>query len=146
MEESTSGGGRTVPAVGKKRRNRPFIRPGGFQLDMSSSEGQRNCFDFKRHKSPSDLKRLVAKSGESNVSNGVRQNRSRTFVGLFTMLVDAKWRWTWLVFFASFYVTWMIFAILFWFICFVHGDFDPANLPITAGKRKNQLGRSSLFM
>ena len=95
-----------------------------------------------------NLRRLVTKSGESNISKGLGNSGvpgTGTFVGmemekwivglhnylvysistgLFTWLVDAKWRWTGLIFFASFYVTWTIFAVLFWLICYFHGDFE----------------------
>lgn len=69
------------------------------------------------------MTRLVSKAGESNVNNG-KAAKKGAFVGLFTFLVDAQWRWTGLVFFASFYVTWTFFAIVFWIICYLHGDLD----------------------
>ena len=80
----------------------------------------------KRQVNRGDRHRLVTKSGESNFakSNATGDDSSTTFVGLFTHLVDAKWRWTWLFFFGTFYVTWILFAIVFWVICFYHGDFD----------------------
>ncbi|KAK4026125.1 inward rectifier potassium channel 4 [Daphnia magna] len=77
---------------------------------------------FKKRNS---FRRLVTKSGESNISNGqITGPGTGTFVGLFTWLVDAKWRWTGFIFFASFYVTWTMFAVLFWLICYFHGDFE----------------------
>ena len=72
------------------------------------------------------LSSTIFKSGESNFANSTAKgdDSSTTFVRLFIHLVDAKWRWTWLVFFGTFYISWLIFAIVFWIICFAHGDFD----------------------
>ena len=34
-----------------------------------------------------------------------------------------------LAFAMSFLVTWTLFAVLWWLICYIHGDFEPDNLP-----------------
>lgn len=99
---------------GKSRRNnnnnnrKSFIynfRTSGTQLDMTgngvdSSNGtaDKDCFPMslivpgKRNRSPKDHKRLVAKSGDSNISNDGGSNSSnglkgKTVVGLFTMVI-----------------------------------------------------------
>lgn len=84
---------------------------------------------FRKRK---NFRRLVTKSGESNISNGrVSGPGTGTFVGIFTWLVDSKWRWTGLIFFASFYITWTLFAVLFWLICYTHGDFEMPDQGVT---------------
>jgi len=45
-----------------------------------------------------EVSRLVKKCGESNfVRDNNTSNGSMTYVGIFTLLVDTKWRWTWIV-------------------------------------------------
>ncbi|XP_014299125.1 ATP-sensitive inward rectifier potassium channel 12 [Microplitis demolitor] len=43
---------------------------------------------------------------------------------IFTTLVDAQWRWTLLVFSMNFLLSWLGFAIVWWLIGYVHGDFN----------------------
>ena len=94
---------------------------------------QKTTFSVLLFRQRKNFRRLVTKSGESNVSNGrVTGPGTGTFVGIFTWLVDAKWRWTGLIFFASFYITWTLFAILFWVICYFHGDFEMQGQGITS--------------
>lgn len=46
---------------------------------------------------------------------------------IFTTLVDAQWRWTLLVFAMNFFLSWLAFAVIWWFIVNSHGDLDPKN-------------------
>lgn len=39
-----------------------------------------------------------------------------------TTLVESRWRTTLLVFSLSFFITWLIFGILWWIIAHEHGD------------------------
>lgn len=43
---------------------------------------------------------------------------------IFTTLVDAQWRWTLMVFAASFVISWAFFAVIWWVIAFAHNDFE----------------------
>ena len=47
----------------------------------------------------------------------------------FTTLVDLRWRFTILVFSASFLFSWFGFALLWHLIFWAHGDLEPENLP-----------------
>jgi potassium inwardly-rectifying channel subfamily J len=53
---------------------------------------------------------------------------------IFTTLVDAKWRWTLLVFALSFILSWLGYAVLWWLIAFTHGDLEPDHLPNMQGE------------
>jgi len=70
-------------------------------------------------------RRLVYKNGECNVSRAnIKKRRQRYMADIFTTLVDIKWRWNLLNFVLAFILSWMIFALAWWLICFSHGDFD----------------------
>lgn len=47
---------------------------------------------------------------------------------IFTTLVDIKWRWNLLNFVLAFILSWLIFALAWWLICFSHGDFNSAGV------------------
>ena len=69
--------------------------------------------------------RLVSKNGECNVTRAnIKKRRQRYMADIFTTLVDIKWRWNLLNFVLAFILSWLIFALVWWLICFSHGDFD----------------------
>ncbi|KAM8706474.1 hypothetical protein ACLKA7_010703 [Drosophila subpalustris] len=74
-------------------------------------------------------KRVVFKHGECNVVQGnVAKRRRRYLQDIFTTLVDAQWRWTLLVFAASFVISWAFFAFIWWTIAFAHNDLEYIHL------------------
>ncbi|XP_025837166.1 G protein-activated inward rectifier potassium channel 3 isoform X2 [Agrilus planipennis] len=69
-------------------------------------------------------KRVVFKHGDCNVVQGnVAKRRRRYLQDIFTTLVDAQWRWTLMVFSMSFLLSWLMFAVVWWFVMLSHGDF-----------------------
>jgi len=69
--------------------------------------------------------RLVFKNGECNVTRAnIKKRRQRYMADIFTTLVDIKWRWNLLNFVLAFMLSWLIFALAWWLICFSHGDFE----------------------
>ncbi|BFF93056.1 G protein-activated inward rectifier potassium channel 3 [Drosophila madeirensis] len=74
-------------------------------------------------------KRVVFKHGECNVVQGnVAKRRRRYLQDIFTTLVDAQWRWTLLVFAASFVISWAFFGFIWWIIAYAHNDLEYINL------------------
>ncbi|XP_034488036.1 G protein-activated inward rectifier potassium channel 3 isoform X3 [Drosophila innubila] len=80
-------------------------------------------------------KRVVFKHGECNVVQGNVAKRRRRYLqfiylwqDIFTTLVDAQWRWTLLVFAASFVISWAFFAFIWWTIAFAHNDLEYIHL------------------
>ena len=70
-------------------------------------------------------RRLVYKNGECNISHtNIKKRRQRFLADIFTTLVDIKWRWNLLIFILAFTLSWLLFALVWWLICFSHGDFD----------------------
>jgi potassium inwardly-rectifying channel subfamily J len=75
-------------------------------------------------------RRLVYKNGEVNISHtNIKKRKRRYLADIFTTLVDIKWRWNLLLFIAAFILSWLIFAMIWWLICFSHGDFENAGKP-----------------
>ncbi|XP_064639752.1 G protein-activated inward rectifier potassium channel 3-like [Lineus longissimus] len=75
-------------------------------------------------------RRLVYKNGEVNISHSnIKKRKRRYLADIFTTLVDIKWRWNLLLFIAAFILSWLIFAMIWWLICFSHGDFENAGKP-----------------
>ncbi|XP_055691288.1 G protein-activated inward rectifier potassium channel 3-like isoform X5 [Lutzomyia longipalpis] len=75
-------------------------------------------------------RRAVFKHGEVNVIQSKLSKRKLRFLqDIFTTLVDTQWRWTLLIFALSFILSWLGFAVIWWLICFTHGDLEAAHLP-----------------
>jgi potassium inwardly-rectifying channel subfamily J len=49
--------------------------------------------------------------------------------------VDSSWLESLLLFATSFYVTWLAFALLYYWICYLHGDLLEINLPGNQGQQ-----------
>merc|ERR1712110_215714 len=69
--------------------------------------------------------RVIEKKGHCNIEYKQISKKRRRFI------TDAYTTWleTLLMFAASFYVTWMIFAALYYLICWYHGDLLPEHMP-----------------
>ncbi|XP_061191857.1 G protein-activated inward rectifier potassium channel 3-like [Saccostrea echinata] len=82
-----------------------------------------------RHYSKRMRRRLVYKNGEVNITQtNIRKRRRRFLADIFTTLVDIKWRYNLLLFALAFILSWLIFAVIWWLICFSHGDLEQEQL------------------
>ncbi|RUS84191.1 hypothetical protein EGW08_008031 [Elysia chlorotica] len=73
-------------------------------------------------------RRLVYKNGEVNITQtNIRKRRRRYLADIFTTLVDIKWRYNLMLFALAFTLSWLIFALVWWLVCFSHGDLDVKN-------------------
>ena len=59
----------------------------------------------------------------------MRKKRRLFFKDIFTTAVDIEWRYTLLAFAAAFFVSWTIFAVLYYIVAAYRGDLIPENLP-----------------
>lgn len=81
-----------------------------------------------RHYSKRMRRRLVYKNGEVNITQAnIRKRRRRYLADIFTTLVDIQWRYNLLVFALAFTFSWLLFALIWWLVCFSHGDLDEEN-------------------
>ncbi|ROT82239.1 inwardly rectifying k+ channel [Penaeus vannamei] len=72
---------------------------------------------------PGVRKDIIRKNGDCNITfSNLKKRRSRYLQDLYTTLVDVQWRWTLLVFFLAFIISWLIFAFIWYMIIKVHGD------------------------
>lgn len=70
-------------------------------------------------------KRLFFKNGNINISrSNIDKRRRRYLTDIFTTLIDLKWRYNILVFLLGFFMSWMFFAMVWYFISYYHGDLD----------------------
>ncbi|XP_062122022.1 inward rectifier potassium channel 2 isoform X2 [Drosophila sulfurigaster albostrigata] len=96
---------------------------------VSESPGPLTRYRQTRFSSRRVRKRVVFKHGECNVVQGnVAKRRRRYLQDIFTTLVDAQWRWTLLVFAASFVISWAFFALIWWTIAYAHNDLEYIHL------------------
>ncbi|XP_025837162.1 G protein-activated inward rectifier potassium channel 3 isoform X2 [Agrilus planipennis] len=80
-------------------------------------------------------RRAIFKNGDCNIiQSKPAKDRIRFIQDFFTTLVDTQWRWTLLCFALSFFVSWLIFALIWWLIAFCHGDLEPEHLPDKQGE------------
>ncbi|XP_068243076.1 ATP-sensitive inward rectifier potassium channel 12-like isoform X2 [Palaemon carinicauda] len=71
---------------------------------------------------PGTRKDIIRKNGDLNISYINLKKRTRYLQDLYTTLVDVQWRWTLLVFFLAFIMSWLGFAFIWFMIIKVHGD------------------------
>lgn len=49
------------------------------------------------------------------------------FRDVFTTIIEAKWRWCLLFFSLSFFLSWSLFAAIYYMLVLYHGDFEHLN-------------------
>lgn len=75
-------------------------------------------------------KRLVTKKGRVQIAqNKVNRRKQRYLTDFFNTMLDLKWRYVLLIFTASFFLSWLAFAVVWWAIMEYRGDFLPGHLP-----------------
>eukprot|EP00092_Neocalanus_flemingeri_P101433 GFUD01129691.1.p1 GENE.GFUD01129691.1~~GFUD01129691.1.p1 ORF type:complete len:448 (-),score=102.64 GFUD01129691.1:27-1238(-) len=70
--------------------------------------------------------RVVSKHGRINTfSRSEEAHEShRLLKDFFTSLIDLSWSWTLFSFAASFYISWLLFAVVWYLVVYTHGDLD----------------------
>jgi potassium inwardly-rectifying channel subfamily J len=77
----------------------------------------------------SNHKRLLFKNGTMNVSrSNIDKRRRRYLTDIFTTLIDLKWRYNLGFFALGFFLSWTFFAMAWYFISYIHDDFNPKNM------------------
>ncbi|XP_045497314.1 inward rectifier potassium channel 2-like [Colias croceus] len=73
--------------------------------------------------------RIVFKSGELNFAKS-HKNKLRFIIDLVKVLLEARWRWTILYCTITCVLSWLIFAVIWWVILYLHGDLEDEHLPL----------------
>ena len=68
------------------------------------------------------VERVVTKQGKINTRRHVRKQLSLTIKDLFISSIQLSWCWTFFNLFAAYFVSWLVFAILWYFIGLFHGE------------------------
>ena len=85
-------------------------------------------------------KRVVKKGGGTGVTyKNISKKRRRYFSDLYTTLLDSSWSYCVLMFTASFYLSWLLFAVIYYIISTLHGDLEPIVPGTTAVKESLQI-------
>ena len=70
-----------------------------------------------------DRKRIISKGGQCNVHlENIPRKRVQFFKDIFTTCIDMQWRWTFLAFGSSFFISWLIFTFLYLIVAHYRGD------------------------
>ena len=73
---------------------------------------------------------ILLKGGQCNIKlKHVHKKKRAFFKDIFTTAVDSEWRYTLLAFATAFFVSWLIFAVLYYLVALWRGDLETDNLP-----------------
>ncbi|KAL8597187.1 hypothetical protein ACOMHN_022234 [Nucella lapillus] len=73
---------------------------------------------------------LLQKEGNSNVSyRGIERKPLKYLKDIYNTLVDMKWRYVTLVLFGSYFACYLIFALVYWVLCYMSGQFGRMHEP-----------------
>ncbi|RZC33394.1 ATP-sensitive inward rectifier potassium channel 11, partial [Asbolus verrucosus] len=73
-------------------------------------------------------RRIILKNGNCNIHRPESKRQRFAFLQ-FAKLVNSSWIFTIFVFLATLLLSWFLFAVIWWLICYSHGDFEPEHLP-----------------
>ncbi|CAF3996233.1 unnamed protein product [Rotaria sordida] len=92
---------------------------------ISQTDSSINPINIKRQTSIAwTRQRLITKDGNINFRRLHIEERSRYLKDAFTSLLDLSWRWILFLFVFCFVTSWILFAIIWYVIMIIHGDFS----------------------
>lgn len=83
--------------------------------------------NYRQTSTRSPTRRFVCKNGDFNIEK-IKLRPKGFFTGWFLSMVDARWRWTLLNFFAAFTANWLFFGFIYWSTALIHGDLSEDHL------------------
>jgi len=96
-------------------KNNCFKRKNSLDEDHVSSSSEKKKMNKK--------KRVIKKGGLTSVTyKSISKKRRRYISDLYTTLLDSSWSYCVLMFTASFYISWLLFALIYYIISYTHGD------------------------
>ncbi|CAF4042078.1 unnamed protein product [Rotaria sp. Silwood1] len=103
---------------------------------ISETNSSINSINIKRH-TRWNRQRLITKEGNINFRRLHIEERSRYLKDIFTSLLDLSWVWILFLFVFCFVTSWILFAVIWYIIMIIHGDFsdktDDNYIPCVAG-------------
>jgi len=73
-------------------------------------------------------RRVVSKVGKINTHRHQKKQLTVIVKDLFISSIQISWSWTFFNFFGSYFLSWFLFAVIWYLIGLTHGDFDPENV------------------
>ena len=105
---------------------------------MDVDEVGEECSSSEKIKTMNKRKRVVLKDGSTNVTyKNISKKRRRYISDLYTTLLDAPWSFCVFMFTTSFYGSWILFGVLYYIICYMHGDLMDENILNSYGNTSN---------
>lgn len=109
-------GGRR-PSAGDASNGPLLVKP--------SAEGDVRTKGQRRRSVANNGHRILAKTGETGIVHLNVPNKNKRFAqDLFNTLVECQWRYTLLVFLLSHFVSWFLFALVWYLMALAHGDLE----------------------
>jgi len=119
----------SASSVSRPNRWNPFARKSGI-FGVIHAHSKRNRVVSKHGKlntfrRPEENEEKHSKSGLSLTLHKMNID-SRYLKDFFTSMIGAPWSWTILSFAASFFISWFMFAVIWYLVVLLHGDLDPS--------------------
>ena len=110
-----------------------IVKP--FSFVSGNSKKKRRFFEFGKSKSglqsvisrQATRNRIIQKNGAFNTTSSTGGKSHRLFKDIFITILDQDWSWIFTIFAAAFFLSWLMFGVV-WYLTFLqHGDFDETN-------------------
>ena len=97
-------------------------------FERNSSQEENHVSISSEKKMMNKKKRVIKKGGLTSVTyKNISKKRRRYISDLYTTLLDSSWSYCVLMFTASFYLSWLLFALFYYIISYIHGDLNEEN-------------------
>ena len=102
-------------------------------FSMVSGKVSRNKWNPMKKKSgmlsvlvhQADHKRIVAKDGDFNARPVAEGKSHHVYLDFFNTILNLSWFWILFMFAFWFFASWLLFAVVWYLIAYIHGDLDP---------------------
>ncbi len=130
LKKTMTQGSKAMRLMGNNNiTNGPLNKLNSLNDSLNPNNTTSNALSTLNQNKKLQQKRLFFKNGNINISrSNIDKRRRRYLTDIFTTLIDLKWRYNLLVFAFGFLASWIIFASIWYFISYIHGDLDVNNL------------------
>ena len=112
MADFMSGDLMAKPFTHVTKTKKPFLKKKSGLLNVLAKKATKN--------------RICTKKGALNIFSETEVHQTHKFLGdIFVSIIELNWGWINLIFAASFFLSWVGFALIWYLLFWIHGDFDP---------------------
>ena len=95
----------------------------GFVFADSTSLHVEAASEIAQRREGFNQRRLINKSGELKVlPKNVPRKVRRYLSDIFTTMIDLRWKWVIFIFVASYIISWVLFALIWWLMAYLRGS------------------------